>query len=71
MIARWPTFASLLTPFGSLLAPFGSLLDPFGSLLALFGSLLVPESLKELFGPLSAKHPKTIPCTLAFAPHRP
>ena len=54
-------FASLLAPFASLWQPFGSLLDPFGSLLALFGLLLVPESLKELFGTLSAKHPKTIP----------
>ena len=64
-------FWLLLAPFGSLLAPFGSLLDPFGSLLALFGSLLVPKSLKELFGTLSAKHPKTIPRTLTFAAHRP
>ncbi len=67
----WHPFGPLLVSLGSCWSYFGSMLNCLRSLFALFGSLLGPKSLKELFGTLSAKHPKTIPHTLAFAPHRP
>ena len=66
----WYPFDSLSVPFGSW-SYFCSILYFVRSLFALFGSLLVPKSLKQNLGTLSAKHPEKIPGTLSFAPHVP
>ena len=67
----WHPFGSLLVPFGSRWSYFGSILNCLRCRFALFGSLLVPKSLKEPFGTLSAKHPEKITGTLTFASNRP
>ena len=64
-----PPFWLPLAPFWHHLAPFWIPLPPFWLSLVLFW---FPNLWKNfLFGTLSAKHPKTIPRTLTFAPHRP
>ena len=68
-------FGATVASVGTLLVPFWFHLGCVGPILARFWivdgpSLLVPKSLKELFGTLSAKHLEKIPGTLTFAPHR-